>query len=343
MISIVLFQVFANSQVVESSVVLSSLQNLGAIGCRRIQFNIDSEKYPSVAQNLGSKISQDGKVLFSNEVSTPIINLETGKLLWEERIRLGKRKGDKKLIIGTMSQWGHIDYQAGLSDAILEDMASINRWVGSGRANGKDRRSGFDVILADINPKSRSYPPNRQILIPEKYSFVAPAKGEFSAQFGQQNSIEYRVFAEGLNMQRHIESWYLPKGTSKLTKRDKDIKLPVVRGSEPRLFDFVHNRVIYGGGQNGEVFEWDCKSRRLIQIPKEIKTAEVWYWRGKLIRTPRRDETAKSNAVIFSDDRKSSTVLTPYIWIAKSSNERFALVKEPYEKSMWLVEFSSKK
>ena len=146
--------------------ILNDLAPLGAKTAREIKFHLDSGIF------LGNKISQDGSMMFqTNVLRTPIISLIDGKLMWEERMRIGITSNYKSWIVGTMSQWGHMPHGPELRDADLADIAAPEHWLGFGSFDSSKSQGQHEVIVADIDTKSRKLPPNRQVVFSQANAF----------------------------------------------------------------------------------------------------------------------------------------------------------------------------
>ena len=316
------------------------LRPLGAKSARQVSFEIPRERYPFAHDYLGTKISLDGKILFSEEVRTPIIDIASGTLLWEERMRVGKVDKGSGWVVGTMSQWGHMHPSGSLQDASLQDMIDADHWLALSAPQNKDKSKS--LIIANVLTDSRSIPPNQQIYFPPLRDWARPAHRGYFARFKDSSHIVF----EALDKDPHGK-WILRSNEWNL----KSKKSPGIRTTIRKVFsksdqnfspiavDSLNRRILYFNQKKGQYTEGSLSTNKLFEF--DDRNSDLHYWRGKLVSMPGRDKEEKRGIYLYSDDRKTKQLLGQYSWFASSSNDRFALIKKQSDNSFWLVDFGT--
>ncbi|MEI8281371.1 MAG: hypothetical protein WCG75_03100 [Armatimonadota bacterium] len=319
-----------------SNEILEDLAPLGAKTAREIKFHLESGIF------LGDKISQDGSMMFqTNVLRTPIISLIDGKLMWEERMRIGITSNYKSWIVGTMSQWGHMSYGPELRDAELADIESPVRWLGLGSFKKDKRQSRHEVIVADIDTKSRKLPPNRQVVFSQANTFSNAAISGFYGHFLPNGGIQCHVFSKTPSSGTSLDIWTIGKGANKAVQKSTKLAIKWTENSYATDYDPVHGRVIVKIEKPRRYLEYNIQTRTTSDIPNVPKNVGPHYWRGMMLQASGIGSSTPGYGLdIFSQDRKTVKHLGPYSWIAQSSNERFVLFKKETDETYWLVDFA---
>ena len=324
-------------QQVDSAELLRDLAQLGVKSAREIHFQLGSGVY------LGNKISQDGTIIFQTRVLRPsLISLRDGKLMWEERMRIGKTSKFEGWIVATMSQWGHMPYGPELRDASLEDIETKNHWLGLGSIKEGKKLQVHKVIVADIDTNSRKLPPNRQVIFSRPDAFSNSAFSGFSGHFMPNGGIQYHVFAKTPSSETLLDIWTFAKGAKVASGKSTKLAIPWTESNYATDYDPVRRRVIIHFENPRHHYEYDIKSKVTVEIPNIPNDIGPHYWRGKMLQASGVGSTAPAYGLdLFSDDRKTFKHLGPYSWIAHRSNERFVLFKKETDAKYWLVDFGS--
>jgi hypothetical protein len=319
-----------------SQEILSDLAPLGARVAREIKFHLDSGIF------LGDKISQDGSMMFhTNVLRTPIISLIDGKLMWEERMRIGITSNYKSWIVGTMSQWGHMPHGPELRDADLADIAAPEHWLGFGSFDSSKSQRQHEVIVADIDTKSRKLPPNRQVVFSQANAFSNAAISGFYGHFLPNGGIQCHVFSKTPSSGTSLDIWTIGKGANKAVQKSTKLAIKWTENSYATDYDPVHGRVIVKIEKPRRYLEYNIQTRMTSDIPNVPKNVGPHYWRGMMLQASGiGSSTPVYGLDIFSQDRKTVKHLGPYSWIAQSSNERFVLFKKETDGTYWLVDFA---
>jgi hypothetical protein len=314
--------------------VVSDLAILGAKSARPIIFKTDKSQLHYAYGFLGEKLSLDGKILFTSESVSALVDLQSGRLMWEERIQSGDRKDSKEWIVGTMSQWGHIPFYRHLDDAGLLEMESLNRWFSLGNClstNGK-----IVNAIVDIDPKSRKNPPNQLIPLGIKVVPMRTDPGQFSIRSLPNGNIEFFKYVSDSKKQFHYEVWNIAKGTNRISKRNTHLKAPVVFGTRPVSIDLIHGRILNYCDWKEEYSEYDCQTGSTTVLPYQerpsIFKSKSFYWHGQLVQC-----SSEPGLKMYSQDRIKVTTIGKYYWIANNSNQTFLLVQRRSDNSYWLV------
>jgi hypothetical protein len=305
-----------------SESVVSELSLLGAKSARQVSFKADKRPNSSF-RRLGEKISLDGKVLFTGESESPLVDLQTGNLIWWERIQIGDGRGRNEWIVGTMSQWGHMPNLGHMDDVGLREMESIDRWFTLGKNN----------TIVDIDPKSRKNPPNRLIPLAKKVSIMTTNPGQFSIQCLPGGDLECLVYAGDIRNNCYIEVWKVAKGTNKITKTNPRMKMPMNTGKRPVSVDLIHRRILYFNDSKREYSEYDCKTNQFGDLPYQSPSlSSLYYWHGLLVQS-----FPNAGMRIYSEDRKKISPIVRYYLIANNSSQTYFLVQRLSDDSYWLV------
>ena len=309
-----------------SESVVSELSLLGAKSARPVSFKVDKSQLHSAYGFLGEKISLDGNILFTSQSVSALVDLNSGKLLWEERIQCGDRPNSKLWTVGTMSQWGHLHFYRQLFDNGLLEMESLSRWFSLGSTMTA-------LAIVDIDPKSRKDPPNRLIPLAKKVSIMTTNPGQYSVRCLPGGDLECLVYAGNIKSDCHIEVWKVAKGTNKISKTNPRMKMPMNTGKRPVSVDLVHRRILYYYDSKPEFFEYDCKTEQFKDIPFQVNpsNSRSFYWHGMLV------QSVGSAIRVYSDDRKKISPAIPYYFIANNSNQTYLLVQRRSDDSYWLV------
>ncbi len=314
--------------------IVTDLAPLGAKTAREIKFELRSGIF------LGNKISQDGSIMFAPSlVRTPIISLINGKLMWEERMRICKTSKYKGWIIGTMSQWGHMPFSEELRDATLEDIKDPDHWLGLGGYRRNKGTSTHEVVVADIDTKSRKLPPNRQVEFSRVDAFSNSAISGFWGRFLPNGGIQYHVFSKTPKSGTTLNIWTIAKGANRATEKSTKLAIKWTGSTYATDYDPVHGRVIVRS-EKPRFYEYNIRTRSKSEIFNVPERIGPHYWRGKMLQASRIGSSIPGYGLdIFSDVRKTVKHLGPYSWIAHSSNERFVLFKKETDQTFWLVDF----
>jgi hypothetical protein len=314
--------------------ILTDLAPLGAKTAREIKFELRSGIL------LGSKISQDGSIMFEPSlVRTPIISLINGKLMWEERMRIAKISNYRDWIIGTMSQWGHLVADSEMQDATLEDIKDPDHWLGLGGYRRNKGTFTHEVVVADIDTKSRKLPPNRQVVFSKVDAFSNSAFLGFSAHFLPNGGIQCHVFSKTPTSGTTLDIRTIAKGAIRATEKSTKLAIKWTGSTYATDYDPVHGRVIVRSDKP-RFYEYNMRTRSKSEIFNVPERIGPHYWRGKMLQASGISSSIPGYGLdIFSDDRKTVKHLGPYSWIAHSSNERFVLFKKETDQTFWLVDF----
>ncbi len=333
MLNILIIGSLLNSS--RSNDILSDLAPLGARTSREIKFHLDSGIL------LGNKISQDGTTMFqTNVLRPPLISLIDGKLMWEERMRIGITSNYKSWIVGTMSQWGHMPHGPELRDAELADMASRDHWLGLGSFRKSKSYGRHEVIVADIDTKSRKLPPNRQVVFSRDDALSNAAVSGFYGHFLPNGLIQYHVFSKSPSLGTSLDTWTISKAANSAIRKSTKLAIKWTENSYATDYDPVHGRVIVKIEKPRRYLEYNVQARTTSDIPNVPKNVGPHYWRGMMLQASGIGSSSPGYGLdIFSQDRKTVKHLGPYSWIAHSSNDRFVLFRKETDESYWLVDF----
>ena len=317
-----------------SNQILTDLAPLGAKTAREIKFELRSGIL------LGSKISQDGSMMFEpGLVRTPIISLINGKLMWEERMRIAKISNYRDWIIGTMSQWGHLVADSEMRDAKLADIKDPDHWLGLGGFKRNKGMSTHEVVVADIDTKSRKLPPNRQVVFSRVDAFSNSAISGYWGRYLPNGGIQYHVFSKTSTSGTTLNIWTIGKGANRAIGKSTKLAIKWTVSTYARHYDPVHGRVIVQS-EKPRFYEYNIRTRSKSEIFNVPEMIGPHYWRGKMLQASGISSSVPGYGLdIFSDDRKTVKHLGPYSWIAHSSNERFVLFKKETDQTFWLVDF----
>ena len=328
----------------ESAGVIRDLAPLGAKAARYLTLEIPGQPPSRPRADVGNAISQDGKLLWQRgPARCPLIDLETGKLLRFERMRIGKIEGSSHPIVGTMSQWGHMSPRGELGDARIEDAKTADLWLGygvEGRVWKNDRP--YQRILALIDTAKRGSDPNIQADVRGILGKVIPARPDDEAVFANDGAVQLQDFVPGRGPVGRLVTWVWPSPLARVHET-QSIPVPWDASCVPREYDPVSGCVLYPPITMEDHWrEWDIKLHRWL-VPKQLDRSDGpprsfrWYWRGRLLAGAQRaSESPGLN--LYSSDRGTYRNLGPYIWAAQSTNGRFFLVKHAEEPGFWLVD-----
>ncbi len=309
-----------------SESVVSELSLLGAKSARQVSFKVDKSQLHYAYGFLGEKISLDGNILFTSQSVSALVDLNSGKLLWEERIQCGDRPNSKLWTVGTMSQWGHLHPYRQLFDCGLLEMENFGRWFSLGSTM-------TSAAIVDIDPKSRKDPPNRLIPLAKKVSIMTTNPGQFRVRCLPGGDLECLVYAGNIRNNCYIEVWKVAKGTNKITKTNPRMKMPMNTGKRPVSVDLIHRRILYFNDSKREYSEYDCKTNQFGDLPYQSPSlSSLYYWHGLLAQS-----FPNAGMRIYSEDRKKISPVMPYFFIANNSNQTYLLVQRRSDDSYWLV------
>ena len=303
--------------------VLASLTSLRPRHARQV--NITSW------QVVGSRISQDGKIMWEPHIIfPPLTRLDTGQLDHRERLCEILARSNHLWMLTSMSQAAHIPYLE-LEDGAITDMLSSHTWLASGTHT-----------MAKINVDKRGLNPNLQF---ERSWQVAGAGFKVESDYYAPSIFVDSSHVRVRNFVKHDQTAYVQQLTVDLATR-RSLRSKISLPTEGQAFhaDYKLQHILLGEGplHYAGMYEYSLAKKTKTTIQIANGSTLPFYFRDYLLANVinQNDITHwPDRLLIYSADRKKQTQLPKINIIARSSNERFALVQYSNPQEYWLVDF----